>query len=470
MKVQICSDRAMKNKLSFSLNASLFLTCLFAAPTFATPLVQNNPPPATSTATTASPPSSSHPASFTFAGSGFGHGVGMSQIGAKAMALAGKSAADIVGYYFPGTTLTAVNDSQTVRVNIAHQAPKISLSLTSASGLGSFSLTSSSFPSTNSSPSALAASPLSTDSQTVSSGVPNQFNSTYTLSFLVLGNSIVATSASSGAGNKNQVTNLGSSRSWIINWSGDDSILGVTESTSTTPLKYGSVEIDAIAYAAGKYRMEVINLLSLHDQYMYGVSEVPPTWPLAAQQAQVIASRTYTYKRMGSIRPECMCNVYSSMYDQTYIGYAKQSVPHGDNWVSAVNSTDVDSSTALVVTYKSQPIDIYFFSSSGGATQRSKDVWGSDIPYLQSVADPWSLSDTLNPYYAHWIRSYSYPTVVSDLSMHSIARLVVSGKTVAGANLKIVAYDDLGNKKVFAIGDFKSLVHLPSSWFTITAH
>lgn len=42
---------------------------------------------------------------FTIAGSGLGHGVGLCQWGAKGMALAGNSAAEIVAFYFPGTQL-----------------------------------------------------------------------------------------------------------------------------------------------------------------------------------------------------------------------------------------------------------------------------------------------------------------------------------------------------------------------------
>lgn len=38
-------------------------------------------------------------------GAGFGHGVGMSQFGAKALAKAGKSPADIINYYFSGVTI-----------------------------------------------------------------------------------------------------------------------------------------------------------------------------------------------------------------------------------------------------------------------------------------------------------------------------------------------------------------------------
>ncbi|MTA85890.1 MAG: hypothetical protein F2555_03845, partial [Actinobacteria bacterium] len=50
------------------------------------------------TASLTAPPALANtaPAIFTFTGSGFGHGVGMSQIGARAMAAAGESATSIL--------------------------------------------------------------------------------------------------------------------------------------------------------------------------------------------------------------------------------------------------------------------------------------------------------------------------------------------------------------------------------------
>ena len=42
---------------------------------------------------------------FTFEGQGWGHGIGMSQYGAKGMAEAGHSYVDILLHYFPGTNL-----------------------------------------------------------------------------------------------------------------------------------------------------------------------------------------------------------------------------------------------------------------------------------------------------------------------------------------------------------------------------
>jgi stage II sporulation protein D len=46
------------------------------------------------------------PARFVFTGRGYGHGVGMSQWGAQGMALAGKSAEEILKHYYPGIELT----------------------------------------------------------------------------------------------------------------------------------------------------------------------------------------------------------------------------------------------------------------------------------------------------------------------------------------------------------------------------
>ena len=45
-------------------------------------------------------------ADFIFAGSGWGHGVGLSQYGAKAMAIDGATYQQIVGRYFSGATTT----------------------------------------------------------------------------------------------------------------------------------------------------------------------------------------------------------------------------------------------------------------------------------------------------------------------------------------------------------------------------
>ncbi|TMC78803.1 MAG: SpoIID/LytB domain-containing protein [Chloroflexi bacterium] len=48
------------------------------------------------------------PARFVFSGRGYGHGVGMSQWGAQGMALAGKSAEEILTHYYQGIAITSI--------------------------------------------------------------------------------------------------------------------------------------------------------------------------------------------------------------------------------------------------------------------------------------------------------------------------------------------------------------------------
>src|SRR6185369_12603469 len=52
----------------------------------------------------------------TFHGRGYGHGVGMSQYGARGRALAGKTAPEILAHYYANTTLGTRNPWTTVRV------------------------------------------------------------------------------------------------------------------------------------------------------------------------------------------------------------------------------------------------------------------------------------------------------------------------------------------------------------------
>ena len=78
--------------------------------------------------------------------------------------------------------------------------------------------------------------------------------------------------------------------------------------------------------------------------------------------------------------------------DQNFVGYAKETEAiYGIKWREAVDRTFVDENNALVVTLEGKPIQAFYFSSSGGVTQNVVDVWGSPLPYLTGVPDPWSL-------------------------------------------------------------------------------
>ena len=66
------------------------------------------------------------PTVFEFSGSGYGHGVGMSQIGARSRALSGESATAILNYYYKDVVVAPYVDTHTIRVNIATRVKSIS--------------------------------------------------------------------------------------------------------------------------------------------------------------------------------------------------------------------------------------------------------------------------------------------------------------------------------------------------------
>ncbi len=123
------------------------------------------------------------------------------------------------------------------------------------------------------------------------------------------------------------------------------------------------------------------------EEYLYGLAEVPSSWPVPALQAQAIAARSYAFTKVatsGQFRPVCNCALYASSFDQVYAGWDKEAGLDGDRWVAAVDAT-----ARQVVTYQGQSIQAFYMSSSGGFTEDNENVWGgTPIPYLRGVCDP----------------------------------------------------------------------------------
>jgi SpoIID/LytB domain protein len=123
------------------------------------------------------------------------------------------------------------------------------------------------------------------------------------------------------------------------------------------------------------------------EEYLYGLAEVPSSWPVPALQAQAIAARTYAFTKAatsGQHRAVCNCALFASSFDQVYAGWDKEAGLDGDRWVAAVDAT-----AGQVVTYQGQSIQAFYMSSSGGFTEDNENVWGgTPIPYLRGVCDP----------------------------------------------------------------------------------
>ncbi|ADQ47156.1 SpoIID/LytB domain protein [Caldicellulosiruptor kronotskyensis 2002] len=126
--------------------------------------------------------------------------------------------------------------------------------------------------------------------------------------------------------------------------------------------------------------MTVINVTKL-EEYLYGVirMEIDPLWPIEAVKAFAVIARTYAVRNLGKhqligfdLCPTDHCQVYGGAVDGTY----------GEKWAIAA----VDATRGEIITYKGNPIDAVYFSSTGGIpTEDSENVWRYPVEYLRSV-------------------------------------------------------------------------------------
>lgn len=308
----------------------------------------------------------------TISGGGFGHGLGMSQYGAYGQALAGRDASQILTHYYTDTTVTETDVSHT-RVGLLQGEESISLGSSageSGSGLIRFKV-------------------LGTKT-TVAEGDA--------------GVSWEIQPRASGAlalyrnGQKLRGQWGGPGAPLVIKYARFDSLLGITEKQRW--YAYGQVEIGTYAStscATGFCLRAVVELPM--QKYLYGLGEVPASWPVEALKAQVIAARTYAHRKhetTGDRRQPCDCTILDWASEQVYLGETRrvQSGSYWDRWTSAVDDT-----AGLVVLYRGEPINAMYSASSGGHTENNETIWGTAaVPYLRGVRDPYD-DNSANPYH-----------------------------------------------------------------------
>lgn len=132
---------------------------------------------------------------------------------------------------------------------------------------------------------------------------------------------------------------------------------------------------------AGPDRLTVVNEVDL-EEYLYGVvrSEMDPRWPGEALRAQAIAARSLAVRSSGRFAKDGY-DVAPTTDSQVYGGVAAE-----DPRTSAA----VDATRGLILYHGGAPVFAAFHADSGGFTESSEHVWGSAMPYLRGVADPFS--------------------------------------------------------------------------------
>jgi len=352
--------------------------------------------------------------SFTFTGSGYGHGVGMSQWGARGFAERGSSYADILRYYYTGAAVGAMSTNDDLRVLVAERA-------------GTFT--------------------ISTSGTTTFSGVGT-----------VGGGAVVTASRSGG----NVVLSGGASAS-VAGYI-DIPLASAGGPVTLNPVgygyRYGTIRISVDP--AGGLRAVIWGLGM--QVYLYGLGEMPSSWPIEALKAQATAARTFAQKRIAA-RGANDFDLYGSVLHQSYTG-TKFDVPA---WRAAVDQTD-----DLVVTYNGGLIDANYSASSGGHTENSEYVWVSSVPYLRGVPDPYDGTGG-NPN-ASWTRSYGAGELGAWFGLGTMTSVQVLGPAGASGRLDkaTIRLTGTGGSRDVTGASFRSTVNanaggrlLMSSRFTV---
>jgi stage II sporulation protein D len=278
---------------------------------------------------------------YTFQGRGWGHGVGMSQWGARGRALAGWSAKRILRHYYRNTQLRR-GPSGAIRVLLATSRKRLELT-----------------------------SPVAW--QVVDEGAnPRRAlllrpDDRYV--FIRKGNTIELRKAG-----KRVARFRGSVRIQARVASSHIKVIGPGLGEG------GRRYRGAMRLHKGRRALDVVNQVNL-EQYLYGVvpREVPSRWTrdaAAAVEAQAIAARTYA---LATRKDRGTYDVFPDTRSQVYGG------------VDAENrgtTTAVKRTRRTVITYRGKVITAFFFSTSGGRTENNENVFnGAPLGYLRSVPD-----------------------------------------------------------------------------------
>lgn len=291
-----------------------------------------------------------------FSGAGWGHGVGLSQYGARNMGGQGMSHAEILAHYYEGTDLGTVTAPEGIRV---HLADIFDVTL-SSSGPMSFA------------------------------------NINGAVAEVGAGGAVSISAHDGGLQIGPQIwVPVSPTQPVIVSFPNP-----VRVSATGHEYVWGKLQLTEVD---GKVR--VVEVALSMERYVEGIAEMPASWPAEALEAQAIAARTYAHYMTADRRAdpewEREFDIYGSTLDQNYEGYDARHV----NWLKAVERTAYQE-----LTYEGGRVKAYYSAANGGHTESSGYVFDLDLPYTPVKPDVY---DAPNPW-SQWTRSYS----IDALSRH----------------------------------------------------
>ncbi|GAB3090673.1 SpoIID/LytB domain-containing protein [Isoptericola nanjingensis] len=400
------------------------------------------------------------PSSFTLTGSGFGHGVGMPQYGAYQMARQGSASWSILQHYYSGGKVAWKGTTgNNILVQVYGKDPL------GRSGYGDSRTTTT--VTVRGGDWRLA----DEDGKTLASG-----SGTETFAVTVT------------AGGRSRIT-VNDKRYY-------DQLLRITWSGTRYYKPTGKTAVATVSGAHGSYKHgrltttahggvpNITNDVLLNTEYLYGIAEMPSSWGLngglSALAAQAITARSYVMTK--PLLAACRCNVVDDVRDQYYSGWKKESegtdARYGKVWKKGVDATTSSRTRARVLTYGGNAVAAHYYSSSGGRTANSEDVWSSKIAYERSVSDPYSKAAPGNSY-ASWTRTLTQSQARALFGLSNVQSIKVTAKWSSGQARTLTATSSTGKTATVTgkadtirstVGKRTTAGSMPAAWITkITA-
>jgi stage II sporulation protein D len=303
-------------------------------------------------------------------GRGFGHGVGMSAYGAYGFAKHGKGYRFILGHYYRGTSIGTLDKPRVVRV-------------------------------------LLDISPGDVEFSGATSACGERLDPRRSYEAHRDGNQVKLRS-SGGKRLANCGRRLRAAGRGKIEIAGHGTYRGALE-TVPTESEAGS--------------LNVVNALAI-EQYAKGVmpNEVPPSWPMEELKAHAVAVRSIAIT--GDVGGNGF-DLYSDTRSQVYEGLESE---------YARTNEAVAATRGQVVTYKGDVAQTFYSACSGGHTESVENVFGTAIPYLVGVPDPYDYYCPLHK----WKLEFTGPEISDRLGAYLQGKLKRVVITKTGVSPRII--------------------------------
>jgi len=205
-------------------------------------------------------------------------------------------------------------------------------------------------------------------------------------------------------------------------------------------------------------KIQVVNELGLQE-YLYGVvpKEITPSWHEEVLKAQAVAARTYAITNLSKWEKYGF-DIGANSGDQVYGGYDVENLR---------TNKAVDETSGQVIVYNDNPIMAFYHADSGGRTEACKDVFSSDLPYLQPVDDMFYASSP----HSEWEISLTSKDISERVSstvqnIGEIRQIDIVERSQAGRVKKLLLKGSLGELTIEK-SQIRDILGLKSNFFDI---